>query len=381
MKRLFTLLLLIFNLSVSAQNLVSAREIIDTLTSATLWGRGYTRGGMQKAAAYITEEFKRAGLQPMAGENYNQDFSYPVNTFPGKMEVNINGKKLVPGKDFIIAPSSSGLKVKAELEQLDSITFISRENRLMILKQDKLTWGTAQQAEDFTVVLLDKKAMTELPEAVELQVENDLIPEFKTSNLCGMVKGTLHPDSVILFTAHYDHLGGMGENTYFPGANDNASGVALLLSLARYYAAHPQPYSIGFICFAGEEAGLLGSAYFTEHPLIQLAHIRFLLNVDIVGTGEKGITVVNSTLHPKEFAVLNRLNAKYKYLPAINPRGPAANSDHYNFTQKGVPAFFIYTQGGINAYHDIFDRAATLPLTKFKQLYHLFIGFNASLMR
>lgn len=381
MKRLFTLLLLIFNLSVSAQDLVSARKIIDTLTSVTFWGRGYTKGGMQKAATYIAEEFKRAGLQPMAGEHYQQDFSYPVNTFPAKMEVSINGQKLFPGKDFIIAPSSSGLKVKTELEQLDSITFISRENRLMILKQDKLTWGAAQQAEDFTVVQLDKKAMTELPEVIDLQVENDFIPEFKASNLCGMVKGTLHPDSVLLFTAHYDHLGGMGENTYFPGANDNASGVALLLSLAKYYAAHPQPYSIAFICFAGEEAGLLGSAYFTEHPLIPLAHIRFLLNVDMVGTGEKGITVVNSTLHPKEFAVLNRLNAKYKYLPAINPRGPAANSDHYNFTQKGVPAFFIYTQGGINAYHDVFDRAATLPLTKFKQLYRLFIGFNARLMR
>lgn len=381
MKRLFTFLLFIFTSSVSAQDLISARQIIDTLTSSALWGRGYTKDGMQKAATYIAEEFKHAGLAPMAGKSYNQEFSYPVNTFPGKMEVIINGKTLVPGKDYIIAPSSKGLKVQTELEQLDSITFISKENRLLILKQDKLTWGAAQQAEDFTVVQLDKKAMSELPETIGLQVENVFVPEFKTSNLCGMVKGTLYPDSVLLFTAHYDHLGGMGENTYFPGANDNASGVALLLSLAKYYAAHPQPYSIGFICFAGEEAGLLGSAYFTEHPLIPLANIRFLLNVDIAGTGEKGITVVNSTLHPKEFSVLNRLNVKYKYFSAINPRGPAANSDHYNFTQKGVPAFFIYTQGGISAYHDVFDRAVTLPLTKFKELYRLFIGFNARLMK
>jgi Zn-dependent M28 family amino/carboxypeptidase len=56
----------------------------------------------------------------------------------------------------------------------------------------------------------------------------------------------------------------MGKDTYFPGANDNASGTSLLLGLAKYYAANPQPFTIAFICFAGEEAGLKGSKYFTN---------------------------------------------------------------------------------------------------------------------
>ena len=178
-----------------------------------------------------------------------------------------------------------------------------------------------------------------------------------------------------------DHLGGMGEHTFFPGANDNASGISLLLSLVKYYTENPPPYSIGFICFAGEEAGLLGSAYFTEHPLITLDKIKFLINIDMVGTGERGITVVNATLHPKEFTLLNQINDQKKYLSKINSRGKAANSDHYYFTEKGVPAFFIYTQGGISAYHDVYDLPATLPLTEFTDLRHLFIDFNAQMMK
>jgi Zn-dependent M28 family amino/carboxypeptidase len=145
--------------------------------------------------------------------------------------------------------------------------------------------------------------------------------------------------------------------------------------MAKYYAAHPQPYSIGFICFAGEEIGLLGSAYYTEHPLLPLNKIHFLLNIDMVGTGEEGVTVVNATEFPAAFAALQQLNRDKQYLVDVKARGKAANSDHYNFSEKGVPAFFIYTMGGIKAYHDVFDVAATLPLTEVNDLSCLIKDF------
>ncbi|MFD1258415.1 M28 family metallopeptidase [Mucilaginibacter terrae] len=184
-----------------------------------------------------------------------------------------------------------------------------------------------------------------------------------------------------MFTAHYDHLGGMGSSTYFPGANDNASGISMLLGLAKYYAAHPQPYTMAFICFAGEEAGILGSKYFTDHLLVPLNSIRFLINTDLAGTGNEGITVVNATLHAKEFELLKQVNAKGNYLVKVNSRGKAANSDHYWFTEKGVPAFFIYTMGGIKAYHDVFDISKTLPLNEYNDLFKLITGFNAELLK
>lgn len=374
--------LFIFTRSVFGQDLDMARKVIDSLTSSEMWGRGYTKNGMAKAASFISSTFAAYGLVPMDGKDFKQDFNYPVNTFPGEMMLRINGKLLLPGKDFLLSPESKGLKAEnLTLAQKDSVSFINIEHRVLVLLRDQLTWSVAPEAADYTVIEVDRKAITEIPEKISVHIENKFIPEFQAANVCGLVKGTQYPDSILLMTAHYDHLGSLGKDTYFPGANDNASGTALLLNLAKYYAKNPQRYTIAFISFAGEENGLQGSKYFTEHPLIDLHHIRFLMNVDMVGTGEDGITVVNATIHPKEFALLQQINQDKKYLSKINSRGKAANSDHYFFTEKGVPAFFLYTQGGITAYHDINDLSLTLPLTKFQDLFRLFIDFNKALMK
>jgi aminopeptidase YwaD len=381
MKHLLFLLLLFAGSFLKAQDLPAAKKIVQQLTSKPMWGRGYTNQGMAKAADFIISEFKSYGLKPVEGKDFKQSFSFPVNTFSGKMEVSLNGNRLIPGKDFIVMPESTGKKTKGTLQQADSVTFVDPGQRLMIQIKDKLTWSVAQQQEDYTGIQIDRKAVKTTPQNIELNIENNYVAQFSATNICALVKGTKKPDSILVISAHYDHLGGMGNEIYFPGANDNASGIAFLLTLAKYYAAHPQPYSIAFICFAAEEAGLLGSKYFTEHPLIPLEQIRFLINVDMVGTGETGITVVNATLHAKEFALLNKVNDDHKYLSKINPRGKAANSDHYFFTEKGVPAFFIYTQGGISAYHDVFDLAATLPFTEYDDLFKLFVAFNEEIMK
>jgi aminopeptidase YwaD len=365
----------------SAQDSVFARRLVDTLTSPYFWGRGYTNDGMGKAGRFIAGEFKNYGLQPMSGKDYLQNFSFNVNTFPGKMEVVLNGKALTPGKDFIVTPDSRGTKAKGTLVQKDSVTYIDAENRIILTVKNKLTWSVAQEAADYTGIEVDSKAVKDLPSTISVNIENKLVSNFKAANICGIVKGISKPDSVLMFTAHYDHLGGMGSNTYFPGANDNASGISMLLGLAKYYAAHPQPYTMAFMCFAGEEAGILGSKYFTEHPLLLLSSIKFLINTDLAGTGIEGITVVNATLHPKEFELLKEVNAKGNYLVKVNSRGKAANSDHYWFTEKGVPAFFIYTMGGIKAYHDVFDVSKTLPLNEYSDLFKLIIGFNAELLK
>jgi aminopeptidase YwaD len=251
---------------------------------------------------------------------------------------------------------------------------------VVIKLQDKLTWDVSPEVANYSLILIDKKALDKTPTSFTIHIDNKLINNFKAANVCGLVKGLVKPDSIIFITAHYDHLGGMGAATYFPGANDNASGISLLLNLAQYYAKHPQKYSIGFICFAGEEAGLIGSKYFTENPLIPLKNIRFLINTDLAGTGEEGITVVNATEFPKEFAMMQSINKENNLLAAVNARGKAANSDHYFFTEKGVPAFFFYTLGGIKAYHDVFDKAATLPLNEHEDLFKLITKFNEKLM-
>lgn len=380
MKKILSLIFSVITLHINAQQLSFGKKMVDTLTSSYFWGRGYTNDGMKKAADFLSAEFKAYGLQPMEGKSYLQSFSYPVNTFPGKMLVTINDKELLPGKDFIVAAESKGTKASGELEQGDSVQFFNRKERVIVKLEDKLTWTVAPEVADYTMLLVDKKAIKGKPAGFEINVENKFISNFKTANVCAVVKGTEKPDSFIFFTAHYDHLGGMGKDTYFPGANDNASGVSLLLNLAHYYAAHPQKYSIGFICFAGEEAGLIGSKYFTENPLVPLQQIRFLINTDLAGTGEEGIMVVNATEFPKEFEWMKAINTEQQLLADVKARGKAANSDHYFFTEKGVPSFFFYTMGGIKAYHDVFDKAATLPLNEHEDLFTLLIKFNKKLM-
>ncbi|WP_097133540.1 M28 family metallopeptidase [Pedobacter xixiisoli] len=369
-----------FGSNAFAQDLNYAKKTINTLTSKKYWGRGYTKDGMGKAANYIEKEFRSFGLVPISSNDFKQGFSFAVNTFPSKMEVKLDGRKLIAGKDFIVHQASKGISITDSLVKKDSLTYLGKSGSIAISLQPKLTWSVSQKVLDYTIIEISQKAVITNPTVIKVDVENRLEPNFKAANVLAMVKGTAKPDSMIVFTAHYDHLGGMGEQIYFPGANDNASGIAMLLNLAKYYAANPPKYSIVFIAFAAEEAGLLGSKYFTENPLFPLQNIRFLWNLDLLGNGDAGATVVNATIHPQEFALLNKINAEHKYLTKINPRGKAANSDHHFFTEKGVPAFFLYTQGGSPAYHDVDDIAKKLPLTAFENLFKLFIKFNTVLI-
>lgn len=358
-----------------SQDVQFARQMTDSLASSYFRGRGYVDDGMHKAASFLEGKFRSFGLEPLSGSSYHQNFSYPVNTFPGKMELSVNGKKLKPGADFLVMPESAGRKASGKFMQTDSIRFVDKSNGVLLELTDKLTWSVATEVIEYCVLKVDKKALGDLPEKYKVDIENRYIEKFDASNVCAFVRGKERPDSFIFFTAHYDHLGGMGSETYFPGANDNASGISLLLNLARWYARHPSRYSIGFICFAGEEAGLIGSRYFTDNPPVDLKKIRFLLNTDLAGTGEEGITVVNATEFPAEFRLMQDINARHGLLAAVNPRGKAANSDHYFFSEKGVPAFFFYTLGGIKAYHDIYDRPETLPLNEHEDLFRLVTTF------
>jgi Zn-dependent M28 family amino/carboxypeptidase len=171
----------------------------------------------------------------------------------------------------------------------------------------------------------------------------------------------------------------MGKNTYFPGANDNASGVAMLLSLAKEIQQQPlQNHHVLFIAFAGEEIGLEGSQFFVDQHILGSDQISCVLNLDIMGSGEEGITVVNGAVHKALFQRLLDLNELTQSVPVIKPRGKAANSDHYPFSEAGIPAIFIYTMGPNKNYHDIHDKAAALSFDRFDQLHYLLLRFIQS---
>src|SRR3712207_6148568 len=125
------------------------------------------------------------------------------------MEVSINGQSLTPGKDFIVSPESRGVKGKGKLVQQDSTHFVDPNNRIVVSLENKLTWSVAPEEADYTTVVINRKALSETPSTMQVNIENKFVENFKTANVAGIVKGTFKPDSLIVFTAHYDHLGGM----------------------------------------------------------------------------------------------------------------------------------------------------------------------------
>jgi hypothetical protein len=99
-----------------------------------------------------------------------------------------------------------------------------------------------------------------------------------------------------------------------------------------------------------------------------------------VGNGDEGITVVNATEFPAEYRLLQQINEQEPLLVAINSRGKAQNSDHFYFTEKGVPSFFWYTLGKRKAYHDVDDVSSTLPFYEANDLQRLIIRFSEKLI-
>ncbi len=393
------------------------KQLLDSLASDQFYGRGYVKNGDKIAANFIVKEFKKLDAQPI-GSSFFQNYILPVNTFPNDVEVIINNKKLKTGEDFIISPYSGSAKGTYKLELIDEkqvtniINTFDPENNLVekdiaylvnfekvtdrkdrskqeYLKQflaqlapvivpddEKFTWSVAREALPNPIIQVHSSFLKET-KTITLNIQNKLVSSYQTQNAIGIIpaKRKCKRDKYIFFTAHYDHLGMMGENATFNGANDNASGTALMLSLMKHYSQKKPEYTMVFIAFGAEEAGLVGSKYFVEHPLVPLDKIKFLVNVDLMGTGENGVTVVNATEHEKEFEWLKKINKKKNLLKTVNPRGKAANSDHYWFEESGVPSFFIYAMGEPSHYHDINDRPETLPLTEFDDLQELIIRF------
>jgi len=382
MRFFYTILLFLLSNIFYCQDTTYARLVIKKLCSKELLGRGYVNNGVNKAASFISKELKSIGVCKF-GKSYAQNYEFPVNTFPANVSVLLDGKPLIAGKHYLIEPSTKSVKMKLQLIKTDSITYQAKVGEkvfpVIVKLKKKLTYSVATGLSDNTVIELLKDSFPNALKTIDVNFENKFIQHFKNQNLIGYVKGYQHPDSFIVYTAHYDHLGAMGKDTYFPGANDNASGVSVLLNLARYYKENPSKYSIVFIFFSGEEAGLLGSKYYSENPIFPLSKIKFLTNVDLLGTGDDGIMVVNAAVFKDQFQKLNQINLEKNYVKQIKQRGKAANSDHYWFTEKGVPSFFIYTLGGIQAYHDIYDIEKTLPLTKYLEVCKLLIDFNDEL--
>ena len=183
---------------------------------------------------------------------------------------------------------------------------------------------------------------------------------FSGTNIIGVIPGTRVSDKYIVVTAHYDHVG-VNDGQVFNGADDNASGVATMLELAKRLKANPPEHSVLIVALDGEERGLLGAKHFVEAPPVPLSSISMNLNFDMTARADTdGKLWVTGTYQSPYFRpVLEQLPARANVALAFGKDTPedkgADNwveaSDHAAFHRAGLP--FLYF--GVN-YHPDYHR-------------------------
>ncbi|HCL82550.1 MAG TPA: peptidase M28 [Chitinophagaceae bacterium] len=197
----------------------------------------------------------------------------------------------------------------------------------------------------------------------------------QSSDVLGYLEGSDLRDQLLVISAHYDHLGKKGSVIYF-GADDDGSGTVSLLELAAAFAKAREAgkgprRSILFLANSGEEKGLWGSEYYTDHPLFPLDKTTADLNIDMIGRKDParkqgdsnnyvyiiGDDKLSSELHPISVGMNKKytgLELDYKFNDPKDPLRIYYRSDHYNFARKGVPIIFYFD--GIHAdYHQPTD--------------------------
>ena len=191
------------------------------------------------------------------------------------------------------------------------------------------------------------------------------------SNLIGVIEGEgPHADQTIVIGGHYDHLGFGGFGSRSPnrngeihnGADDNASGTAAVLELARRIASGPKPkHRMVFVCFSGEERGLIGSNFYVQHPAVPLDDTIAMINFDMIGNLRNNVVEVNGVGTAEEFRdiVIKADEATPIGITIVD--SAFAGSDHLPFYQQQIPVLFCFT-GMTSIYHTPDDDFETLNI-------------------
>jgi hypothetical protein len=206
--------------------------------------------------------------------------------------------------------------------------------------------------------------------------------EGTSANVIGFIDNKA-PTTVII-GGHFDHLG-LGNdgssldanpaNKIHNGADDNASGTAGVIELARYFKTNQtkEKNNFLFICFSGEELGLLGSKFFTEHPTVDLAKVTYMINMDMIGRldpASKGLSISGTGTSVELEPLLQKLsNDKLKIKTDSSGMGP---SDHSSFYLKNIPALHFFT-GSHSDYHKPSDDLDKINVAGEKEVLDLII--------
>lgn len=411
--KLSILFLAMYAVAVHSQDLATYKRIVKQLSSASYQGRGYARGGANKAGVYLEREYRRAGVD----EVIRQPFTLDINTFPGKMQLSADGRQLLAGRDFTVREFCPSVKGEYVLYHVDTLNY-SSERLFGDLSKPEYQgamvvcdfWFSYKHREDFSRLqksgecnnagiiytwetplkfykaygerVAEKPIIWTLAECirgakrVKANIENRFFKDYECFNVIAKVSGQRH-DSCYVFTAHYDHIGNLGRKVYYGGANDNASGTAMLVTLASYYTERLPPFDIYFIAFSGEDANLRGSNWFADHPTLPLNRIKYLLNIDMIGDNNAELYCETSDTGDAAFGIFEDIIREKKYFASLNHGQLAANSDHYPFAVRHIPCIFLENKEGdaFPYYHTPQDDWRHAVVESYEPLFKLVTTF------
>lgn len=372
---------------------------ISYLAGDKLEGRRAGTAGEKLAGEYISQKFQEVGLQPKGSDGFFQSFEiYDGKQINNATHFIINQNLLTAEKDFFPFPFSENVSIEAlpaiAVQEADMPWFYdlkepleenknnphfdlneyirdnakkakSRGASAIILYNtssidDKLKFDSKDKTEKLNIPVIyvsketAKKYFSDQTATLDIKMKVD-IGEKKRSgrNVVGYLDNGAA--TTVVLGAHYDHLGygednnsmlRTGEKLIHNGADDNASGTAALIELARILKNTKQKNSnYLFIAFSGEELGLNGSKFFTEHPTIDFKNINYMINMDMIGRlsdSSNTVTIGGYGTSPQWSSLINLSDKKNPFTIRIDSSGTGP-SDHTSFYRKDIPVLFFFT--------------------------------------
>jgi len=402
MKKSFILalvLLLSLHNSYAQQNIVKTQfieRVLNGLASDEMRGRHAFTADAQRAAEFIANEFKDIGLTPYSNEGYMQSFEMnKVNR--EEQSITLDGKVL-KSEDYLIIGNAEQLnwnqksvikigeigksedfneKFRAYYNSNGSVivlvdpsyaSYIARFNK--IFGKENVTTAITGDEATKVFILADK-----LPKEYDIAYKNK-IEKITMSNVAGIIPGKEDPSEYIVFSGHYDHIGiiePQGQDSIANGADDDASGITAMISLAKYYKEqNDNARTLIFVAFTGEEVGMFGSKYFSNN--INADSVIAMINIEMIGKDSKfgrNSLYITGYDHSNLGKLMqeNLKGSDFTFHPdPYTKQNLFYRSDNAVLAKLGVPAHTFSTSqiDKDQYYHTVKDEISTLDIANIK---------------
>ena len=401
---------------------VELRNHVSWLAADEQEGRAAGSPAAARSAVYLTRHLDAAGLIP-AGDNgtYFQHFDIPAPAIEGASTLTI-GNEIFDVTTLSASPAEThnAALVFADADDVEEKIVLMKSDgeiraevreaaangavAVILASDEAIAFDAVPGKLPIAVVIVDKQhyeslALDVFNDAVQVEVKADIQKQTKRArNVLALSPGT--SGEMITIGAHFDHLGWGGEGSLAPGvhaihngADDNASGTAMVLELAEMWGANlggplPRERGVLFCFWSAEERGLLGSDYWVENPTIPLERVLANINLDMVGrVGESKITVGSASTGDcfapaleamQTYYATSEIDFKLNVMSGSLPGG--GGSDHMSFHKKSIPAIFFFS-GLHSDYHKPSDDAEKLAYREMAILANGLAEFIGELQR